>query len=843
MGRPIASSLVALALTASIVAIGSPPAVRASGLVFTVNTTNDLDDGACDATHCSLREAINAANAATGPDAIHFQIIEAGPPHTIRPYPQLPTVTGPTIVDATTDADYAGSPVIELDGSAATLLHPDAIGLRLTGGNSVVRGLVINRFGTHGTISGSAGIVLHGGGNNVVEGNFLGTDITGQLDRGNGHYGLAISLSSNNVIGGTTPGQRNVLSGNQDDGVGISGHAGVATGNRIIGNYIGLAADGVTPLGNSRDGVTIGDATRNVVGGVNPGEGNVIGANGSAGVHFTGAGARWNEVKGNRIGTDATGMLARGNYRGVIFTAAAWESLVGGEEPGAGNLIAYNWEAGVHVVKDVLYTSIRIRILGNSIHSNGVAGLPGLGIELSPGGVNPNDLGDTDIGANRKMNFPVLTSAVPGAAPVVSGTLNSEADGRFRLEFFGSTGCDGGGNGEGELFLGALDEVLTDAAGNAAFTFTGTVPLPAGWAVTATSTEKAFGHTSEFSACIGTGTPPPPPEEEPNHAPALATIGDQWVVEGSALAFTLDATDEDGDAVTYAMVDGHATPGGDDDMSLDPLTGEFSWTPADNYSQEVTFIASDGQDVDTETITISSQNVAPSLGVGGGAFVTSYTLGGMIASASLAYSDVGWHDDHALSSFTWTVDEVSMTDLAVLVDTGDTATIPPLEAGTATSTRAIAPGCHAISLSGTIRDDDGGSSPIESLVSDLQLDVPTFEFLAPIKDGERNIARWGTVVPIRVRVTSSCQPGLALTDLGLYLTYVRGSAGEIIEGTETVTSSVSNADTDNVMRTVDSTYLYNLATRGLTANQDYTVRVRVGSTSGPIVLTAVLQPR
>ena len=108
-----------------------------------------------------------------------------------------------------------------------------------------------------------------------------------------------------------------------------------------------------------------------------------------------------------------------------------------------------------------------------------------------------------------------------------------------------------------------------------------------------------------------------------------------------------------------------------------------------------------------------------------------------------------------------------------------------------------------------------------------------------IKDNERNFAKWGNVLPVKVSLMSSCNPGQPLA-ASLYLSYIQGTGGEIITGTEEITTSVSAADTGNVMRLNDSFYIYNFSTKPLTAGKDYTLRVRYGSATGPILLTAVL---
>ena len=156
-------------------------AAPAGGLSLTVNTTNDTDDGACTTAHCSLREAINRANNEAGTDTISFDIPGAGP-HTIQPASALPVVTEAIVIDGATEPDFAGSPVVEVDGQNA---GAGVIGLVIAAGDSTVRGLVVNRFS-------QAGIALQTGDGNVVAGNYVGTDATGTLSRGNIVNGIEV---------------------------------------------------------------------------------------------------------------------------------------------------------------------------------------------------------------------------------------------------------------------------------------------------------------------------------------------------------------------------------------------------------------------------------------------------------------------------------------------------------------------------------------------------------------------------------------------------------------------------------------------------------------------------
>jgi CSLREA domain-containing protein len=517
-----------------------------------VNSTADPGSGTCDASECTLREAIAAANAAPGADSIHFSIPGPGP-HTIQPTSALPTITDPVTIDGTTEPDFAGAPIVEISGALAPI---EVAGLKITAGSSTVRGLVINGF-IHGTLNINSpdgeGIVLESGDGNVIEGNYLGTDVSGTLDLGN-HTGIRVSsFSMNNTIGGATSAERNLISGNNRFGIYSVGSA--TSGNLIEGNYIGVDVSGASAVpnlsgvnfnfgdgnavrrnvisGNAGGAVIIGagsnnvvqgnmigtdstgtaaipngfgvqilggnspsfPASNNLIGGTGPGEGNVISGNTSLSVllnSFSASnGSTGNRIEGNRIGVGTNG-ADLGNGTGVSIGSVGGmnNTIIGGTAPGAGNIIAYNDTPGVGVSSG----NTGEQILGNSIHSN-----TGLGIDLDAAGVTPNDDDDADTGPNDLQNFPLLTGATSGSGSTITGSLNSTPATTFRLEFFANSACDASGNGEGELYLGA-ESVTTDGGGDVAFSSSVPTSIPSGWVVTATATNPA-GSTSEFSAC------------------------------------------------------------------------------------------------------------------------------------------------------------------------------------------------------------------------------------------------------------------------------------------------------------------------------------------------------
>lgn len=221
----------------------SPFVTRAAN--FPVTVTNDAGAG-------SLRQAILNANALAGADTITFNLGSGS--GTILPATPLPLISDPVTIDGSSQPGFAGAPLIELAGLSAGAA---ANGLHISAGSSVVRGLAINRFT-------ASGIRLSTNGSNVIEGCFIGTGIGGTNDLGNTVDGIVITTNSaNNRIGGTTLAARNVIFGNNQHGVHIIGPN--VTNNVITGNIIGLGLNN-TDQGNSGDGVRLASPRNRVDG-------------------------------------------------------------------------------------------------------------------------------------------------------------------------------------------------------------------------------------------------------------------------------------------------------------------------------------------------------------------------------------------------------------------------------------------------------------------------------------------------------------------------------------------------------------------------------------------------
>ena len=341
---------------------------------FVVNTVDDVDDGWCNATHCSLREAIHAANLSLAHDEIRFNIPGAGV-QTITPQLMLPVLTDPVTVDGYTQPGATMNTLaeginaqllIEIVGSELPLVGKP-IGLELSGGDSLVRGLVINR-------SHNINLRIRAGGNNVIAGNFLGCDPMGLQGFTKG-TGLQVLSSSGNLIGGPTAADRNLISGNFSLGLQLSNPTAFPSehnsGNRVQNNYIGTDRHGLAVLGGQKGGISTSNGTGNIIGGAASVEGNLITGNANFAVFVTGNDS---VIQGNLLGTDRTGRNALGNGSGLAVSGSG--NLVGGVSPGQGNIVAANTFEGMTVFSDKAL--VRNVVQGNYIGTNEFDD-PGLG--------------------------------------------------------------------------------------------------------------------------------------------------------------------------------------------------------------------------------------------------------------------------------------------------------------------------------------------------------------------------------------------------------------------------------------------------------------------------------
>ena len=401
----------------------------------------------------SLQQAILDANATNGLDTIIFQIPGSGV-QTIAPTNVLPSINDSVVIDGTTQFGYAGTPLIEINGAGA---GDTSDGLRLPAGNSTIHGLVINRFGgagihvqgpggtnfiqgnfigtdTTGSLSlgngqastrsggvwidgssgnwiggpystnrnlisgnGGSGVYLLNCTGNTVQGNLIGTSLSGTVALGNSTNGISLYNAAGNQIGGTSAAARNVVSGNGWSGISLTGSG--STGNQVQGNYIGTDASGSTAIPNASDGVTISAAPANLIGGTSAGAGNLLSGNSQGGLSLTGPGADNNQIQGNLIGSDTSGHKALGNLYSGVTILSGNSNLIGGTATAARNLISANKLAGVILTTNSSGNVVQGNFIGVDATGAGLLGNAVNGISINS--ASGNTIGGTTTGARN----------------------------------------------------------------------------------------------------------------------------------------------------------------------------------------------------------------------------------------------------------------------------------------------------------------------------------------------------------------------------------------------------------------------------------------------------------
>ncbi|MBT4945144.1 MAG: CSLREA domain-containing protein, partial [Candidatus Marinimicrobia bacterium] len=319
---------------------------------FTVNSTGDESDtdpgdGNCDVGNgdCTLRAAIEEANAYPGYNIIFFDIPGEGP-HYIQPNSELPAVEDPVDINGRSEPDYAYSPVISIQGSNTG----GTGGLSFTYDASFSRIIGVNVSGFEG-----GGIYLMGNGQSIIL-CYIGTDVAGSSSQGNA-VGVEILGTYNRL-------NANVISGNSGPGVSLFAipEEDIECHHNVLrSNNIGTDATGSFAVPNDGDGIYIGEETHhNVVG-----DGNVISGNATRGIWLSGA---WdNVIRGNLVGTDASGTIALGNgsdQHGIVIGSGSHHNVIGGQFETEGNVISGHDGFGVALWNEGTQFN---QILGNKI--------------------------------------------------------------------------------------------------------------------------------------------------------------------------------------------------------------------------------------------------------------------------------------------------------------------------------------------------------------------------------------------------------------------------------------------------------------------------------------------
>jgi CSLREA domain-containing protein len=475
--------------TASVAAALALLLARSSeAALFVVNSSADADDGRCDIdSGCTLREAINAANATPGRDQIIFLVRPLdGRVKTIQPRAPLPLLSDPdgTVLNGLTQpgsqanarSDGASDArlLVEINGALA---GAPVNGIVVTGGPTSIAGLVINGFA-------GSGILLAGGRGHVVAGNFIGTDASGQGAMANLADGVTVLVPDCRVGLGTEG--RNILSGNGQEGVQITGES---SGVSVEGNLIGLAADGLPRLGNGRAGVSVWTPF-NRIGGLATGSGNYIGGNVDAGVVLVTSGAHDNVVQSSSIFANRS--------HGVLITVDAWNNRVArtGGFPLPSNSIVGNGGNGVCVTATAGSPNTALPF---EVARNDLVGLDYTGGEEDEWGVTPNDPLDADEGPNGLQNSPELLEAVQDELGTsVRGVISGEPHEDLVVSFYVTDACHPSGRGDGRIVAG---DFVTRTDENGLSEGRARLAAKLGDFVSAVSMDLE-GNTSEASACV-----------------------------------------------------------------------------------------------------------------------------------------------------------------------------------------------------------------------------------------------------------------------------------------------------------------------------------------------------
>lgn len=356
------------------------------------------------------------------------------------------------------------------------------------GGTAAGAGNVISGNGRSGIqFTSNTGIFL----NLVIEGNFIGTDLNGNLDLGNDNRGVLLNGYKNARIGGTSNASRNIISGNGKDGIELNFSQGV----NVQGNFIGVKSDSTTPLTNDRHAVFLTNQTEaTTIGGGTP----VIG----------------------QCNAPCNTVIAGVNGKGVSMRSdnppSLSENQLGGSPQNQFNLL--------------------INILMQKIFAKAYA--PSSMNDLNDDGPTPNDTGDGDTGINNLQNHAIPDECLfsfNASNNLVNfqctGNLNSLFSTNFTIDFYlnvinGQTATAN--------YVGS-QSVTTNAQGNAPFTFNFTTPITNGASISAI-TRRSNGDTSEDSPPLQLGGTPCTYQVTPTsfNIPAAGSNGNSVTIETQA---------------------------------------------------------------------------------------------------------------------------------------------------------------------------------------------------------------------------------------------------------------------------------------------------------------------
>jgi MBG domain (YGX type)/Right handed beta helix region/PKD domain/Matrixin len=390
---------------------------------FKVTTTANSGNG-------SLRQAITNANATTGTDTVVFKIGTGGL-QTISPTSALPTITDTIVIDGMSTPGFVNNPLIQISGSSAGNVNGLTLGSGSNG--STIKDLIIRNF------SSAAGIDLSGTTNSTIQGNWIGLNSAGTAAAGNFN---GIVLGGGNLIGTNGDGvndtaERNVISGNSNDGLFTSG----GNNNKIAGNYIGTNFAGNAPINNTAANVFIANSDGNIIG--------VDGSNAADERNVINGGilvSRSTVIAGNYIGLNAAGTAALstvGNV-GILFGNPTVGARIGTNGDGIADAVERNVISGLNGNGIVDAGAGSLVIAGNYIGTDftGTSAIPdkvGIQLKSSATGVRIGTNGiDVDAAAEGNVisgntTFGVEISSTSSGNIVAGNTIGLNAAGTAAL--------------------------------------------------------------------------------------------------------------------------------------------------------------------------------------------------------------------------------------------------------------------------------------------------------------------------------------------------------------------------------------------------------------------------
>jgi titin len=393
--------------------------------IYSVTNTNDSGAG-------SLRQAILDANNQTEPDTITFNIAQTDPNFngqtwTIQPLSELPALddtSGGTFLDGTTQTLNGGNtnplgPEIEINGASTS---SGADGLTIQSSNNKIRGFIINGFKFFFPTRGDGILILGSEStNNIIVGNYIGTDFSGSSATSNEGNGITIIDASSNYIGGSTIDDRNLISGNELNGILIDGDG--ARNNVVSGNLIGTNISGTMALPNLDNGIEIWEADSNLIGGSTPEYRNIISGNDRCGIWIV-YGSH-NTINNNFIGTDTSGSFAIPNMSGGIGVSLAPFNTIGGDGSNDGNLISGNHLEGISIFGE---SASNNKISGNLIGTDitGTSAIPNRisGIKVDKG--DSNTIGGSSLYARN-----IISGNLEDGIKISSNSNNNKVLGNY----------------------------------------------------------------------------------------------------------------------------------------------------------------------------------------------------------------------------------------------------------------------------------------------------------------------------------------------------------------------------------------------------------------------------